>query len=238
MTCGGRYGTLPRIKVNLLASAEPEPILYRAKFWQHTKYRKHLTGMSLAVNLNRYFRMQLPKFQSLLRIILIFSIYPLWRPTLKSCIDLPLLLQPLVDDNGLDIYLSDGINIIDRCSTQFPLLNGCNTAADFVRILYEIIATDKSIQTNFVLQMKIYELIYGVALYLNNIDISQDVYIQISNQISGWDKKIFNYWYSDKDTTLSKLLEFEANKRRIVKNVVLNSSDPKVIKLPTYKFLV
>ena len=169
---------------------------------------------------------------------LFFSIYPLWRPTLKSCIDLPLLLQPLVDDNGLDIYLSDGINIIDRCSTQFPLLNGCNTAADFVRILYEIIATDKSIQTNFVLQMKIYELIYGVALYLNNIDISQDVYIQISNQISDWDKKIFNYWYSDKDTTLSKLLEFEANKRRIVKNVVLNSSDPKVIKLPTYKFLV
>lgn len=168
---------------------------------------------------------------------LFFSIYPLWRPTLKSCIDLPLLLQPLVDDNGLDIYLSDGINIIDRCSTQFPLLSGCNTAADFVRILYEIIATDKSIQTNFVLQMKIYELIYGVALYINNIDISQDVYIQISNQISGWDTKIFNYWYGDKDTTLSKLLEFESNKRRIVKNVVLNSSDPKVKKLPAYKFL-
>ena len=169
---------------------------------------------------------------------LFFSIYPLWHPTLKSCTDLPLLLQPLVDDNGLDIYLSDSINIIDRCSTQFPLLNGCNTAADFVRILYEIIATDKSIQTNFILQMKIYELIYGVALYLNNIDISQDVYIQISNQISGWDTKIFKYWYGDKDTTLSKLLEFESNKRRIVKNVVLNSSDPKVIKLPTYKFLV
>ena len=169
---------------------------------------------------------------------LFFSIYPLWRPTLKSCIDLPLLLQPLVDDNDLDIYLSDGINIIDRCSTQFPLLNGCNTAADFVRILYEIIATDKSIQTNFILQMKIYELIYGVALYLNNIDIAQDVYIHISNQVSGWDPKIFKYWYGDKDTTLSKLLEFESNKRRIVKNVVLNSSDPKVIKLPTYKFLV
>ena len=129
------------------------------------------------------------------------------------------------------------LNIIERCRTQFPLLNGCNTAADFVRILYEIIATDKSIQTNFVLQMKIYELIYGVALYLNNIDISQDVYIQISNQISGWDKKIFNYWYGDKDTTLSKLLEFESNKRRIVNNVVLNSSDPKVKKLPAYKFL-
>ncbi|MDE5821761.1 MAG: hypothetical protein K2H63_04660 [Paramuribaculum sp.] len=165
------------------------------------------------------------------------TIYPLWRSNLKSCIDVPLLLQPLVDDNGLDIYLSEGINIIDRCNTQFQLLNGCNTAADFVRILYEIIATDKSIQTNFVLQMKIYELIYGIALYLNNIDISQDVYIQISNQISGWDKKIFNYWYGDKDTTLSKLLEFESNKRRIVKNVVLNSSDPKVKKLPTYKFI-
>ena len=168
---------------------------------------------------------------------LFFSIYPLWHPTLKSCIDLPLLLQPLVDDNGLDIYLSDSINIIDRCSTQFPLLNGCNTVADFVRILYEIIATDKSIQTNFVLQMKIYELIYGVALYLNDIDIAQDVYRQISNQISGWDTKIFNYWYGDKDTTLSKLLEFESNKRRIVKNVILNSSDPKVIKLHIYKLL-
>ncbi|MBD5208973.1 MAG: hypothetical protein HDS80_03390 [Bacteroidales bacterium] len=85
--------------------------------------------------------------------------------------------------------------------------------------------------------MKIYELIYGVALYLNDIDIAQDVYRQISNQISGWDTKIFNYWYGDKDTTLSKLLEFESNKRRIVKNVVLNSSDPKVIKLHIYKLL-
>ena len=168
---------------------------------------------------------------------LFFSIYPLWHPTLKSCIDLPLLLQLLVDDNGLDIYLSDSINIMDRCSTQFPLLSGSNTAADFVRILYEIIATDKSIQTNFVLQMKIYELIYGVALYLNNIKIAKDVYIPISNQISGWDTKIFNYWYGDKDTTLTKLLEFESNKRRIVKNVDLNASDSKVIKLPTYKFL-
>ena len=169
---------------------------------------------------------------------LFFTIYPLWHSTLKSCIDVPLLLQPLVDYNGLDKYLSDCTNIIDRCSTQFPLLNGCNTAADFVRILYEIIATDKSIQTNFVLQMKMYELIYGIALYLNNIYIAQDVYIQISNQISGWDTKIFKYWYCDKDTTLSKLLEFESNKRRIVKNIDRNAYDPKVIKLPTYKFLV
>ena len=169
---------------------------------------------------------------------LFFTIYPLWRSTLKSCIDLPLLLQPLVDDNGLDKYLADSTNIIDRCSTQFPLLSGCNTAADFVRILYEIIATNKSIQTNFVLQMETYELIYGVALYLNNTDIAQDVYIQISNQISGWDTKIFKYWYGDKDTTLSKLLEFESNKRRIVKNIDRNAYDPKVIKLPTYKFIV
>ena len=169
---------------------------------------------------------------------LFFTIYPLWRSTLKSCINLPLLLQPLVDDNGVDIYLSDGKNIIDRCITQFPLLSGCNTAVDFVRVLYEIIATDKSIQNNFVLQMKIYELIYGVALYLNNRELAQDIYIRISNQISSWDTKIFNYWYGDKYTTLLNLLEFEANRRRIVKNVDINASEPKVIKLPTYKFLV
>lgn len=168
---------------------------------------------------------------------LFFSIYPLWRPTLKSCMDVPLLLLPLVDDNGLDIYLCDSTNIIEKCSKQFQLLSESNTISEFVRILYEIIATDKSIQTNFVLQMKIYELIYGVALYLNNIDIAQDVYIQISNQISGWDTKIFKYWYGDKDTSLSKLLEFESNKRRIVKNVDHNAYDPKVIKLPACKFL-
>lgn len=168
---------------------------------------------------------------------LFFTIYPLWRSTMKSCIDFPLLLLPLVDDNGLDIYLSDCINIIDKCNTQFPLLSGSNTVVDFVRILHEIIANNKSIQNNFVLKMKIYELIYGIALYLNNIEIAQDVYLKISNQISSWDTKIFNYWYGDKDTTLSKLTEFETNRRRIVKNVDLNGSDHKVIKLPTYKFL-
>lgn len=168
---------------------------------------------------------------------LFFTIYPLWRSTMRSCIDVPLLLQPLVDDNGLDIYLSDCINIIDKCNTQFPLLSGSNTAVDFVRGLHEIIANDKSLRNNFVLKMKIYELIYGIALFLNNIEIAQNVYLQISNQISSWDTKIFSYWYGDKDTTLSKLTEFETNRRRIVKNVDLNGSDPKVIKLPTYKFL-
>lgn len=168
---------------------------------------------------------------------LFFTIYPLWRSTMKSCVDVPLLLQPLVDDNGLEIYLSDCINITLKCNTQFPLLSGSNTAVDFVRGLHEIIANDKSLRNNFVLKIKIYELIYGIALFLNNIEIAQDVYLQISNQISSWDTKIFNYWYGDKDTTLSKLAEFETNRRRIVKNVDLNGSDPKVIKLPTYKFL-
>lgn len=170
---------------------------------------------------------------------LFFTIYPLWRSNMKSCLDVPLLLQPLVDDNGLDIYLSDCIDIIiDRCNTQFPLLRGYNLAEDFVRVLYKIISTDKSMQTNFVLKMKIYELIYGVALYNNDIELAKDVYSQISSQISGWDTKIFNYWYGDKDTTLSKLLEFEPNRCRIIENVNLNTSDPKITKLPTYKFIV
>lgn len=168
---------------------------------------------------------------------LFFTIYPLWRSTMKSCIEVPLLLLPLVDDNGLDTYLSDCINIIDKCNTQFPLLSGSNTAVDFVRGLHEIIANDKSMQNNFVLKMKIYELIYGIDLYLNNIDMAQDIYLQISNQISNWDTKIFSYWYGNKGTTLTKLLEFEANKHRIVKNVDFNASDPQIIKLPTYKFL-
>lgn len=169
---------------------------------------------------------------------LFFTIYPLWRSTLKSCIEVPLLLQPLADDNGLDIYLSDFIDIIDRCNSQFPLLRGCNSAADFVRFLYNIIATDKAIQANFILKMKIYELIYCVALYNNDVESAKDVYSQISSQISNWDTKIFNYWYGDKDTTLSKLLEFEPNRCRIIENVSLNTSDPKITKLPTYKFIV
>lgn len=86
--------------------------------------------------------------------------------------------------------------------------------------------------------MKIYELIYGAALYNNDVESAKDVYSQISSQISDWDTKIFNYWYGDKDTTLSKLLEFEPNRCRIIENVSLNTSDPKITKLPTYKFIV
>ena len=167
-----------------------------------------------------------------------FTIYPLWRSNLKSCISVPLLLQPLVDNNGLDIYLRDDIDYVDSCNLHFPLLSGRHSAEDFFKVLYEILLDDKSIQNNFVPQMKIYELIYGIALYLNNRELAQDIYIRISNQISCWDTKIFNYWYGDKDTIMSKLLEFEANKYRIVKNVDLNTFDPKVKKLPTYKFLV
>lgn len=50
---------------------------------------------------------------------LFFTIYPLWRSTLKSCIDVPLLLQPLVDDNGLDIYLSDSTILLKNAASNF-----------------------------------------------------------------------------------------------------------------------
>lgn len=58
---------------------------------------------------------------------LYFAMYPLWRSSLKECLDIPLFQIALLDDKGFEIYLPKDIDeeyaqsLIEKCREQFPL---------------------------------------------------------------------------------------------------------------------
>lgn len=174
---------------------------------------------------------------------LYFTIYPLWRSTLKECLDIPLFQIALLDDKGFEIYLhaeiDDGYaqSLIEKCREQFALLSGDISFANMIISLNNHIAHDKSINSNFVLNMKIYELIYGVALYNNDLEAANNIYNLISGQISQWDADVFRYWYGEKEDYLKSLKEYEPNRNRIIENVKTNFNNPKIAKVHRFKML-
>lgn len=175
---------------------------------------------------------------------LVFSIYPLWRQSLKICLDYPLFLQPIDDGKNIDYVLPEDMNEndIDRAlhlyQSQIPFNHSADVSFIGLReFLQYRIAHDVNIKSNFVLQMKIYELLYGIALYRNDQKTANNICKAISDNIIQWDDKIFQYWYGDKMEYLTRLMNFDSNRVNFLNNVLQNLAEPKVRKLPQFSFI-
>lgn len=175
---------------------------------------------------------------------LFFSIYPLWRQSLKTCLDYPLFLQPIVDCKNIDYVLPEDMNENDAdralhlYQSQIPFNHSADVSFIGLREFLQYgIAHDVNIKSNFVLQMKIYELLYGIALYRNDKETANNICKAISDNIIQWDDKIFQYWYGDKAEYLMRLMDFDSNRINLLDNVSLNLAEPKIGKLPQFSFI-
>lgn len=115
--------------------------------------------------------------------------------------------QAIVDTKNLDIYLPENMTeedisfILHQCVLQIPFIPAKDiTSLDIIKFLYNKIIEDPGISGNFVLEMKVYTLIYNIALICNDYKSAENVYEQISQNINKWDDAIFRYWFGDKKT--------------------------------------
>lgn len=175
---------------------------------------------------------------------LIFSIYPLWRQSLKSCLDYPLFLQPIINDKNMDYILpedmteSDIGDALHLYQSQIPYSHSADVSfIELMQFLKSCISHHVGVKSNFVLQMKIYELLYGIALYRDDKETANDICKVISNNIIQWDDQIFQYWYGDKAEYLMRIMDFDSSRINLMDNVSVNLAEPKVQKLPHFSFL-
>lgn len=175
---------------------------------------------------------------------LFFSIYSLWRQTLKACLDYPLFLQPIVDGKNMDYILPEDMNENDvehalhLYQSQILFSKSANVSSFELReFLQSCIVHNIGIKNNFVVQMKIYELLYGVALYRDDKETANNICEAISDNIIQWNDKIFQYWYGDKAEYLMRLMDFGPNRINLLDNVSLNLAEPKIGKLPQFSFI-
>lgn len=141
---------------------------------------------------------------------LYFSIYPLWMSNLKECLDMPLFQQPILNNKNMDIYLPENMTeygvdfVLHQCQKQVPFIPARNIPFnDIVAFLHRILK-NSTFAGNFVLKMKVYRLIYSIALICNDFKTAESVYKTISQSIDQWDDTIFQYWYGDKKSYLNQ----------------------------------
>lgn len=163
---------------------------------------------------------------------------------MKTGLDYPLFLQPIANDNNMDLILPEDMdekdidNALQLYQSQIPFSHSADIPfIEFVDYLQYSIAHDVGIKSNFVLQMKIYELLYRIALYRNDKETANNICKTISYNIIQWDDKIFQYWYGDRAEYLMRLMDFDSNRINLLDNVSLNLAEPKIGKLPQFSFI-
>lgn len=173
---------------------------------------------------------------------LYFSIYPLWMSNLKECLDMPLFQQPILNNKNMDIYLPENMTeygvdfVLHQCQKQVPFIPARNIPFnDIVAFLHRILK-NSTFAENFVLKMKVYRLIYSIALICNDFKTAESVYKTISQSIDQWDDTIFQYWYGDKKSYLNQQQEYDSNKIILQTNLQINLQNPKMCKVPKYTF--
>lgn len=176
---------------------------------------------------------------------LYFTIFSLCKKTLKDCLDMPIVQKVIVDDKNMDFYLReelspDNVNsAIQKILEQVPFVPAQNISFEKLKsFLIEVTEKDSTISSNFVLKMKIYRMIYDVALIRNDTETAiYNIYDLISNEILQWDKEIFEYWFGDKESYLKRLQEYDKNRNCLLDNLKCNLDESKILKLHKYVFL-
>lgn len=175
---------------------------------------------------------------------LYFTIFLLCKKTLKDCLDMPIVQKVIVDDKNMDFYLReelspDNVNsAIQKILEQVPFVPAQNISFEKLKsFLIEVTERDSTISSNFVLKMKIYRMIYDVALIRNDTETAIYIYDLISNEILQWDKEIFEYWFGDKKSYLKRLQEYGKNRNCLLDNLKCNLDESKILKLHKYVFL-
>ena len=115
---------------------------------------------------------------------LYFTIFSLCKKTLKDCLDMPIVQKVIVDDKNMDFYLReelspDNVNsAIQKILEQVPFVPAQNISFEKLKsFLIEVTEKDSTISSNFVLKMKIYRMIYDVALIRNDTETAIYIYI-------------------------------------------------------------
>ena len=145
---------------------------------------------------------------------------------------------------NMDFYLReelspDNVNsAIQKILEQVPFVPAQNISFEKLKsFLIEVTEKDSTISSNFVLKMKIYRMIYDVALIRNDTETAIYIYDLISNEIMQWDKEIFEYWFGDKESYLKRLQEYDKNRNCLLDNLKCNLDESKILKLHKYVFL-
>ena len=105
-------------------------------------------------------------------------IYPLWENTFDKWMDSPLLLIPM-RHKGIDLCVSydeeENVHQITAYCNKIIELGKDIHSATFISYLKENF-NNPNVKSNFLLQIKLFRLLYGIYLYLDKMELAESIY--------------------------------------------------------------
>lgn len=164
-----------------------------------------------------------------------FVLYPLWKSSLKTCLDSPVILSEIINKKGLQFsipYLKHNsyfIEAVECLKEQIPVsLNSDVT----LRSLYDLIDScfnDVLNKSNSAQQAKLFELKFYTSLYVGSQ--IQNVLNKIDQSSKSWNMSMFETRYGKFDLWFKGLQENVSNREAFLAQIECNRKDKKVAKL-------
>lgn len=167
-------------------------------------------------------------------------IYPLWENTFNNCMDSPLLLTPM-KHKGIDLCVSydeekENVHQITAYCSKIIELGKDIRSATFISYLKENF-NNPNVKSNFLLQIKLFRLLYGIYLYLDKMELAEDIYTTLKYESCLWDKEIFYYWYGKLDTWINSMSNLKNNRELFIANIQKNSKEKKILNIKHISFM-
>ena len=109
-------------------------------------------------------------------------------------------------------------------------------SATFISYLKENF-NNPNIKSNFLLQIKLFRLLYGIYLYLDKMELAENIYTTLKHESCLWDKEIFYYWYGKLDTWINSMSNLKNNRELFIANIQKNSKEKKILNIKRISFM-
>lgn len=166
-----------------------------------------------------------------------FVIYPLWKESIRLCLDVPSIYICLNDKKGGQFsipYLKHfdlHSEAIECFKQQFPILSNRDVNLQSLLDFIDYYLRDMLIMSNSAQQAKLFELKLYTALYVGNQVQVQNVLNQIQKSSRSWNMRLFETWYGDFDVWFQGLRDVIIHKDAFLKLIEKNKLDKKISKL-------
>ncbi|WP_100736190.1 hypothetical protein [Leptospira meyeri] len=163
-----------------------------------------------------------------------FVIYPLWKRSIKECLNIPSIYLCINKSNGLQYsipYLKHSdlvLGAISCARNQIPLSFIGDIKLSSLLTFTESIFSDPLIKSNSAEQAKLFELKIYMSLYLSNQGIIRNILSEIQKVRENWNMRLFEIRYGNYDIWFNKMLEVSSNREAIISQIEINKEDRKI----------
>jgi hypothetical protein len=174
-----------------------------------------------------------------------FVIYSLWKNSVKSCLEYPVLMQEFFNSKKLQIDLPyKDINCKYK-EAQGIVLNSLNisltdniTLEKLYTLIDDVSQNDITCKFNSGKVASLFELKFYSALYTANQSQIQSVLNQIQNASKNWNMQMFEVWYGKFDLWIQGLQEKASNREDFIMQIEANKQDKKISQLKSSELTV